>query len=142
MPEEEKYHIKGIGPERFTCKAICEFVNPKSAEVIALYEDGPFAGKPAVTLNRFGSGEAIYVGADVDLGYVESLLFWLITRSKVEIIAMGSRDVEVTVRENNRGTKFILLLNHSDRTETVKLSFPGYIEEITLEPKEVRIVKR
>ena len=142
MPQEEKYHIKGIGPERFTCKAICEFVNPKSAEVIALYEDGPFAGKPAVTLNRFGSGEAIYVGADVDLGYVESLLFWLITRSKIEIIAMGSRDVEVTVRESNIGTKFIFLLNHSDRSETIKLSFPGYIEEITLEPKEVRIVKR
>jgi len=141
MSPGEKYHIKGIGPERFTCKAICEFVNPKNAEVIALYEDGPFAGKPVVTINRFGSGESIYVGADVDIEYIESLLFWLITRSKIDVIAMGSKDVEVTIREGKNGT-FIFLLNHSDKLETIKLSFPGYIEEITLEPKDVKIIKR
>lgn len=141
MAPDEQYHIKGVGPEKFTCKAICEYVKPKSAEVLAFYEDGPFAGKPVVTINKFGSGEAIYVGADVDIECIEYLLFWLITRSKVDIIAMGSRDVEVTIRENKNGT-FIFLLNHSNKPETVKLLIPGIIEEITLNPKDVRIIKR
>lgn len=141
MAPDEQYHIKGVGPEKFTCKAICEYIKPKSAEVLAFYEDGPFAGKPAVTINKFGSGEAIYVGADVDIEYIEYLLFWLITRSKVDIIAMGSRDVEVTIRENKNGT-FIFLLNHSNKPETVKLLIPGVVEEITLNPKDVRIITR
>ncbi len=141
MFPDETYHIKGVGPERFNFKAICESLKSKSAEVLAFYEDGPFAGKPAVTINKFGGGEAIYVGADVDLNYIESLLFWLITRSRVNVIAMGSRDVEVTVRENSNGT-FIFLLNHSDKSETIRLLIPGMIEEITLEPKDVKIIKR
>jgi beta-galactosidase len=141
IPGDERYQIKGIGPEKYSCKAICELISPKSAEVIAQYEDGPFAGKPAATINRFGNGEAIYIGADVDIQYIESLLFWLITRCRIDIIVMGPKEVEVTVREGKDGV-FIFLLNHSDKAEAVKLSFPGSIEEIMLEPGDVKIIKR
>lgn len=141
MAPNEEFHIKGIGPESYTCKTLCEYIRPKSAEIIALYESGPFAGRPVVTINRFGNGEAIYIGAVVDIQYVESLLFWLITRSKVNMMALGPKDVEVTVREGEDGT-FVFLLNYSDKPETVRLSFPGSIEEITLEPKYVKIIKR
>lgn len=54
---------------------------------------------------------------------------------------MGSKDVEVDIREKDGG-RYIFLLNHSDKEESIKLSFPGEVEEITLKPREVRIIKR
>ena len=141
LPPGETCHIRGIWPENYSCKAICEMVVPKSAEVIAQYEDGPYAGRCAVSLNRFGSGEAIYVGVDPDLSYVESLFFWLATRCKLDIIAMGSKDVEVAIREGEDGN-YLFILNHSDKEESIKVSFPGEIEEVKLSPREVKIIKR
>ena len=141
LPSGETCHIRGIWPENYSCKAICEMVVPKSAEVIAQYEDGPYAGRCAASLNRFGSGETIYVGTDPEIQYIESLIFWLVNRCKIDIVAMGSKDVEVDIREKDGG-RYIFLLNHSDKEESIKLSFPGEVEEITLKPREVRIIKR
>jgi len=38
--------------------------------------------------------------------------------------------------------EYLFLINHSDKEESIKLSFPGEVEEITLKPREVRIIRR
>ena len=42
---------------------LCDILKPTSATVVARYIQDYYAGKPAITLNQFGKGKVIYVGA-------------------------------------------------------------------------------
>ncbi|MEO5641399.1 MAG: beta-galactosidase, partial [Sphingomicrobium sp.] len=107
----------------FTARQWAEQLECDTARPLAIYNDGQWAGKPAIAVNRFGSGQAVYIGAMID----DISLARLLDRS---MLAAGIRPpfvvpdgVEVTQRR--RGAReWVYLLNHSPAAQSVALPRP------------------
>ena len=63
---------------------LCDILKPTSATVVARYTQDYYVGKPAITLNQFGSGRAVYVGAVGDTQLYDVLAKWLLGSTRVQ----------------------------------------------------------
>jgi beta-galactosidase len=99
---------------------LCDILKPTSATVIARYRQDYYAGEPAITLNQFGAGRAIYVGAVGDGQLYNVLAKWLLEAAGVQNTFTAPSGVEVTQRvQGNKKLHF--LLNHNASPQTVHL---------------------
>ncbi len=48
------------------CQLWADVLKPESAEVLAIYTMGDYAGQAAIAANQFGKGRAIYLGARLE----------------------------------------------------------------------------
>jgi beta-galactosidase len=106
---------------RFPASVWFDVLDPTTAQVLATYGKGYYAGKAAVTENNFGSGRVFYVGTESTSPLFYSRL--LAQALRPTGIAAGPRlpeGVEFAVREKE-GTKIIFLLNYTDKPHTVFL---------------------
>jgi beta-galactosidase len=122
------------------CALWADILEPEKAQVLGTYTEGVHAGQAAVTVNRFGKGQAIYVGADlVPLSLARVLQTFAIQIGvKPPIMATG---VEITVRRSAQGNgkEWIFLLNHTAEPKTVDL--PGdFTDALFSEPRSGKLV--
>jgi beta-galactosidase len=125
----------------------CDLLEARGAEVIAHYQEDFYAGKAAVTRNRYGDGQAIYVGT-LSAPIYDVLAPLLLEWAGVQPSLPTPEDVEVTQRwQGDR--RLMYLLNHAAEPRTVHLdgdytdlleadaSLTGSVE---IEPYGVRIL--
>ena len=103
-------------------------VESDTVDVVATYVSDYYAGKPAVTRNRFGSGEAWYFGAvfhEEAAGRIIEMLGirspaegWLTLPEDVEFALRGAPDVKGS---DSNGGSTAFLLNYKE--EPAKLTF-------------------
>jgi beta-galactosidase len=98
----------------------CDVLKPNGATVVARYTQDYYAGKPAITLNQFGQGQAVYVGALGDAGLYETLADWLLDSVGVQAILTAPKGIEVTERWQGP-QRLVFVLNHTDREQEVDL---------------------
>ncbi len=121
----------------------------EGAEVLARYDADYYAGEPAITVNRYGAGRAVYVGTVPDSDMAGALLGWLAETTGVESAIQAPAGVEVTERVSDEG-RFLFLLNGTAQEQVVDLGEGGEERtrgesvsgEIKLEPLGVRVVQR
>jgi beta-galactosidase len=99
----------------------CDVLEPTSAEVVAVYADGYYAGKAAVTRNSHGKGQVITVGTFADTDFYQALLpaLWEV-KANYGDIPMG---VEAAVRSHQQ-ERFLFLMNHTGETQSIRLKSP------------------
>jgi beta-galactosidase len=100
-------------------------IHPKGAEVLATYSDGYYAGTPAVTLKRWGKGEAVYQACRDCGGLKEQVLSELIRKcgltSAVDTDDALPHYVTAHTRTDGAHT-YVFVENYSDQqAEPVKL---------------------
>jgi beta-galactosidase len=126
---------------------LCDILKPTSATVVARYTQDFYSGKPAITLNSFGKGWALYIGALGDGQLYEPLAGWLLARNGLKPILAVPDGVEVT--ERWRGARRLLfVLNHLGQSEIIILDkrYTNLLDgrellgEIQIEPKGVLIL--
>ena len=67
-----------------TVRCVMRYSQTDSATVLACYTEDYYAGKPAITLNQFGAGRAIYIGAMGDAQLYDLLAKWLLDITGVQ----------------------------------------------------------
>ena len=103
-----------------TVRVLCDILKPTSAEVIARYTDDYYAGKPAITLNQFGAGRAIYIGAVGEAQLYDVLANWLLDTIGIQNTFITPPGVEISQR--TQGDKTLhFVLNHKDIPQTIHL---------------------
>ena len=104
---------------------LCDILKPTSAMVVARYTQDYYAGKPGITLNQFGAGRAIYIGAvgGRNAQLYDLLAKWLLNLTGLQDTFAMPYGVEVTRRtQGDENLHFIL--NHNDTPKTIHFEKP------------------
>ncbi|WP_169087829.1 beta-galactosidase [Paenibacillus sp. PL91] len=96
-------------------------VESDSVEVVAHYASDYYAGKPAVTKNSFGKGQAWYFGAVFNEASAAQMIEQLGLVSPAASWLTLPHEVELAIREDEAGPLHFLL-NYSEQPATITLS--------------------
>ncbi len=126
----------------------CDVLAPTTAQTVARYQGEYYAGRAAVTLNRFGRGQAVYVGTMGDAALHDAVVGWLVEAAAVSPALVTPDGVEAVERWKD-GRRLLFLLNHADHACEIALSEPltdlltgqAVKGQVTLEPKAVMILR-
>lgn len=101
-------------------KIWCDIIAPKECQVLGTYARDFYAGCPALTMNQYGDGKAIYIGTMSHQPFYYDLIAWLRQLCNLIPSLKVPDTVEVSVREKE-GTRIYFLLNHQN--SPVRISF-------------------
>jgi beta-galactosidase len=136
MPPELGNEILFDLPElnaAFPTSALADVLEPKGSRVIARHVNDFYANKPAATLNHFGKGKAIYLGALGDGAYCDSLARWTASLARVEPLFETPVGVEVVERwQGERHLLFILNHNAQAQSLTLNTAYKNLLTDQTL----------
>ena len=115
IPPNEENHLtfKGMFPTSHlhTAKIWCDIIEPKGCQVLATYAKEFYAGRPAMTLNTFGLGKAVYIGTMSHQHFYHDLVAWLRQMCGLVPLLKVPENVEVSMRQKE-GTRVYFLINH------------------------------
>ena len=111
--EENPLIFKGTFPtsHMHTGRLWCDIIEPKSCQVLATYAKDFYSGKPALTINDFGLGKAVYVGTMCQQNFYNDLVIWLRQMCNLHPLLKVPDNVEVSLRQKD-DTRVFFLLNH------------------------------
>jgi len=138
-----------LGGGTYPARVWADVLEPGEATVLACYASEYYAGRAAVTVNRFGEGKAVYVGTVADQRFWDRLTSWLCEQGQVAAPLAAPHGVEVTVREAD-GARYLFVLNGTDQEQAVDVGAGGHdliagvsrSGEVTLDPLGVLILRR
>ena len=127
LPPGEENHItfKGAFPTSHLhpARLWCDIIEPKGCQVLATYAKDFYAGKPAMTMNSFGLGKAIYFGTTSHQPYYDDLMVWLRQMVNLQPLLKVPDTVEVSMRQKDR-TRIYFLLNHQNSPVRIQFYKP------------------
>jgi beta-galactosidase len=123
------------GPEG-TCALWADRLEPSSSATVLATYTAPYAGDAAITMNSFGKGKAVYIGADLDPMSLGRVLATVVAISGSKSAFEIPPGVELTTRKSG-STQWTYVLNHTSAAQTITL--PGHFKNLltggTLESK-------
>ncbi|HSA02108.1 MAG TPA: beta-galactosidase trimerization domain-containing protein, partial [Candidatus Paceibacterota bacterium] len=127
LPPGEENHLtfKGIfaTSHLHPARLWCDIIEPKDCQVLAVYAKDFYAGRPAITLNTFGLGKAIYVGTQSHQAFYYDLIAWLRQTCNLFPLLKVPDTVEVSMRQKDNN-KIYFLLNHQGAPVRVQFFKP------------------
>jgi beta-galactosidase len=135
------------GAANAECELWADVLQPSSATVLATYTSGRYPGDPAITINSFGKGKAVYVGADLEPASLAHVLGILMGTAGVKTFPDVPRGVERTVRQSG-DKRWVFFLNHTPSPQVVTLagqhedalSGAARSGQVTLAPYDVMVL--
>ncbi|CAN7403819.1 beta-galactosidase [Paenibacillus sp. LjRoot153] len=133
----------------YQCGILCDLIHAEGAEVKAVYGKDFYQGMPALTVNKYGAGQAWYVTSSPEPAFLQGLLGNLCQDRGITAPIPPVPGVEVSTRINEQNESFVFILNHNDQATTIALGdlkgtdliSGNFIEnEATLPPKAVLII--
>jgi beta-galactosidase len=91
----------------------CDIIEPKGCNVLGTYSKDFYAGKPAMTINQFGEGKAVYLGTMSHQHFYNDLVTWLRNLCNLHPLLKVPDTIEVSMREKD-GQRIYFLLNHQN----------------------------
>ena len=141
------FDVDELAGQMLPVQTWCDILVPQGAEVIARYARDYYAGKPAVTRNQFGKGQAIYVGAFGTDAFYEVFIGWILKQKEIWNGIKAHAGVEITARWQGE-KRLLFVLNHLPDAQDVTLDSPSfdllsgkiYQGQISIAPQEVFIL--
>jgi beta-galactosidase len=95
----------------YTITSFCELIHAEGSEVLAVYGDDWYAGRPVLTRNKVGKGEVYYVAAHTDQRFTDDLLKALVKRAGVEPVVGGLPPGVNAQRRTDGTTETVFTMN-------------------------------
>lgn len=115
LPPGEENHLtfKGTFPTSHLhpARLWCDLIEPKDCQVLATYAKDFYAGHPALTLQTYGLGKAVYIGTLSHQHFYGDLVTWLRQMCSLHSLLKVPDTVEVSMRQKDGGRVYFLL-NH------------------------------
>ncbi|MCU0770461.1 MAG: beta-galactosidase [Verrucomicrobia bacterium] len=124
LPPGEENHItfKGSFPTTHLhpARVWCDIIEPKECQVLATYAKDFYTGRPAMTMNSFGLGKAIYIGTQSHQHFYFDLVTWIRQMCALHPLLKVPENIEVSMRQKE-GANLHFLLNH--QASAIRLQF-------------------
>lgn len=132
----------------YRCELWADLIHAHSAETLASFTGGFYAGSPAVTRNFYGEGAAYYAGTRPEPAYTAALVEAVCREAGVKPPIAAPEGVEAVRRSGEEGA-FLFLMNHNLREEEVTLPHPAedllsgesYEHSVTLAPLGAAVLR-
>ncbi len=92
----------------------------EGTNVLATYQNGYFAGKPAVTEHRVGKGKVLHVGSTFSVENTGALLRYLELAEPLRNVIEAPREVELALQEKE-GRQYLFVLNYAKAERAITL---------------------
>ncbi len=127
LPVGEENHLafKGTFPTSHLHpgKFWCDIIEPHECQVLAAYAKDFYSGKPAMTMNTFGLGKAIYVGTISHQPFYYDVIAWLKQMCNLFPLLKVPDTVEVSMRQKD-DSKIYFLINHQNSPVRIQFYKP------------------
>jgi beta-galactosidase len=127
LPPNEENHLtfKGAFPTSHlhSARLWCDLIEPKGCQILAVYSKDFYSSKPAITMNTFGLGKAIYIGTQSHQHFYQDLVAWLRNMGGLHPLLKVPENIEVSMREKE-GTRIYFLLNHQNSPVRIQFYKP------------------
>jgi beta-galactosidase len=110
-------------PQTAQARLWFDVLRTTTAQPIATYQAGYFSGAPAITLNRSGEGQAVYVAALGDDTLHDAVMDWALQVLDLHPAIQAPSGVEVTARWQG-DQQLLFLLNHTSGSQEVPIAQP------------------
>ncbi len=111
-----------IGSKEYQVKEICDLIHCETAETIGTYNHDFYAGRPALTVNTFGSGKAYYIAFRNNLDFENDFYAGIIQDLKVLKALDAELPKGVTAQLRTDGERdFIFVMNFSANEQVIEL---------------------
>ena len=117
LPPGEENHLALKSPfnptQMHPARLWCDIIEAKGCQVIGTYAKDFYANRPAITLNQYGAGRAIYIGTMSHQAFYYDLVTWLRQLCGLAPLLKVPDTVEVSMRQNDQ-RKIYFLINHQN----------------------------
>ena len=126
------HHTKvSVGDHEYDANLMCDIIHLTGAQVIATYANEFYAGTPAVTENKYGNGNAWYVGSRLEHDGLKKVINRVIKVSGVKPLVDQTTPLEVTKRVTTDGQELYFVLNMSNDSQELPMKVRGYHDLLT-----------
>jgi beta-galactosidase len=127
LPPDEENHMafKGAFPTSHLhpARIWCDLIEAKGCQVLATFSREFYAGRPALTMNEYGLGRAIYLGTMSHQHFYSDLVTWLRQLCSLHPLLKVPDTVEVSMRQSD-DTRIYFLLNHQNSPVRIQFYKP------------------
>ena len=104
-------------------KDFCDLIHAESAQVLAVYGDDFYAGRPALTVNSFGNGDAYYIAARTGEDFLDDFYNALMEKLSLTRIIEAKLPCGVTAQQRTDGqNRYIFIMNFNAKKEEICLA--------------------
>ncbi len=110
-PDQQNSIVWTDSGTSYSCGHLCALIHCTEATALATYGADFYAGTPVVTRNRFGTGQAYYLGSAGEPRFLDNFYRRLLLEQEIQPLLPTPEGVEVTCRQTERET-LLFVLNH------------------------------
>lgn len=89
----------------------CDIIESKGCDMLANFTKDFYSGRPALTINEFGEGKAIYIGTTSHQPFYDDLIFWIRQQVNLYSLIKAPDSVEVSLRRKDDHLIYFMI-NH------------------------------
>jgi beta-galactosidase len=120
--------------ETYEARDLCALIHAESAKVLATYHDDFYAGRPALTVNRFGDGLAYYIASRNEDRFLSDLYAGLANELKLQRALDIDLPEGVTAQVRSDGKqRFVFLMNFASDARPIDLGEQEMTDLLTSE---------
>jgi len=113
--------VEGLADE-YRVTMICDLVHAEAAQVLATYAEDFYAGRPALTVNDYGKGQAYYLATYTDQEFLDDFYRATADRLGIRRALPGMLPEGVTAQIRSDGkTNFIFVMNFTSKPVSVDI---------------------
>ena len=119
---------------------LCDLIHAETAHVLATYGSDFYVGRPALTVNPLGHGQAYYIAARTEQRFLDEFYNALVDDLNIHPIIHAPLPVGVSVSERSDGKKrFVFVMNFAGVSANVELNHQSYNDLLTGEAIQNRL---
>jgi len=130
LKENNQLQLKG----EYEARELCDLIHAETAEVLAVYKNDFYAGRPALTINHFGKGKAYYIAFRNNDAFLLDFYKKLISDLNLKRAIDADLPQGVTAQVRSDGEKdFVFILNFEPQEKNININDAIFKDMLTFE---------